>query len=90
MKIRKLQLVLLLLFDAAFKSVAASFPPQPQAIPPPVGAPLPIDSEIWILFASGIALGMYFFLKNPKSKANLYEKKAKIKIESQTINVLTK
>ncbi|OXE96078.1 hypothetical protein BC749_1271 [Flavobacterium araucananum] len=64
MKIRKLELLLALFLCAAFKSVAAPSPPQPQAIPPPVGGP--IDSEISILFTSGVALGMYLFLKKPK------------------------
>jgi len=67
MKIKQLKILLALFFCTVFKSVAAPSPPQPQSIPPPVGAPVPIDSEIWILFASGVVLGIYFFLKNPKS-----------------------
>jgi hypothetical protein len=67
MKIRKLQLLLILFFSVTFKSAAAPFPPQPQSIPPPVGDPVPIDSEISILFASGVLLGIFFLLKKPKS-----------------------
>lgn len=69
MKIRKLKLLLALFFCIAFKSFAAPSPPQPQAIPPPVGDPAPIDSEIWILFASGLLLGIFFLFKNSKSTA---------------------
>jgi len=67
MKIRKLQLLLILFFSVTFKSAATPFPPQPQSIPPPVGDPVPIDGEISILFASGVLLGIFFLLKKPKS-----------------------
>jgi len=66
MKIRKLQLLLLLCFSITFRGVAAPDPPQPRSIPPPVGDPVPINSEISILFASGILLGIFFLLKRPK------------------------
>ncbi|MBF4485486.1 MULTISPECIES: hypothetical protein [unclassified Flavobacterium] len=66
MKIRKLQLLLLLFISVTIKSVAAPFPPQPRSIPPPVGDPVPINSEISILFVSGVLLGIFFLLKRPK------------------------
>lgn len=69
MKIRKLKLLLALFFYFTFKSIAAPPLPQPQAIPPPVGDPVPIDSEIFILFASGVLLGIFYLLKKPKSVA---------------------
>lgn len=66
MKIRKLQLLLILLLGVTLKSAAAPQLPEPQSIPPPVGAPVPIDSEISILFASGVLLGVYFLIKRRK------------------------
>lgn len=67
MKIRKLQLLLLLLFGLIFKSMGAPDPPQPRSIPPPVGAPVPLDSEIWILLVSGVLLGIFFLVKKRKA-----------------------
>ena len=47
-----------------FLTVAVSAaPPQPQAIPPPVGSQVSINSNIMFLFASGILLGAYFVIK---------------------------
>lgn len=67
MKIRKLPLLLALFIFIAFKSYALPPLPQPQSIPPPVGDQVPIDSEISILFAGGVLLGLFYFLKKPKS-----------------------
>ncbi|MEP6804513.1 MAG: hypothetical protein ABI892_08315 [Flavobacterium sp.] len=71
MKIRKLKLLLAVFVCFIFKSYAAPAPPlpQPQAIPPPVGDPAPIDSEIWILMLSGVSLGIYFLIKKTKPKS---------------------
>ncbi|MFZ0597867.1 MAG: hypothetical protein WAM46_12875 [Flavobacterium sp.] len=71
MKIRKLKLLLAVFLCFIFKSNAAPAPPlpQPQAIPPPVGDPAPIDSEIWILMLSGVSLGIYFLIKKTKPKS---------------------
>lgn len=70
MKIRKLKLLLALFVLLSVKSYAIPAPPvpQPQSIPPPVGAPVPIDSEIWTLFLGGILLGIFFILKKTKPK----------------------
>lgn len=38
-------------------------PPQPNSIPPPVGAPVTINKDIMLLFASGILLGAFFVIK---------------------------
>jgi hypothetical protein len=47
-----------------FITIAATpGPPQPQAIPPPVGAPVTINKDIMLLFASGILLGAFFVIK---------------------------
>jgi hypothetical protein len=69
MKIRKLKLLLALFVCLAFKSYAAPPLPQPQAIPPPVGDPAPIDSEIWILMLSGVLLGVFFLIQKTKPKS---------------------
>ncbi|MBS7232157.1 hypothetical protein KHA90_14095 [Flavobacterium psychroterrae] len=71
MKIRKLKLLLAVFVCFIFKSYCAPAPPlpQPQAIPPPVGDPAPIDSEIWILMLSGVSLGIYFQIKKTKPKS---------------------
>lgn len=76
MKIRKLQLLLLLFFSVTFKSAAMPFPPQPQSIPPPVGDPVPIDSEISILCAGGVLLGFFFLLKRQKSISQTFVEKS--------------
>ncbi|MBF4491275.1 hypothetical protein IR010_01895 [Flavobacterium sp. MR2016-29] len=68
MKVRKFNLLSALFLCLAFKSYAVPFPPQPQSIPPPVGDPVPIDSQILILFAGAVLLGMFYLLKKPKSK----------------------
>lgn len=71
MKIRKLQLLLALFFCITFNSYA--FPPPPEPQPrgiPPVGDPVPINSEIALLFAGGILLGVFYFVKKPKSTAS--------------------
>ena len=68
MKVRKLNLVVLVLF-IAFKSNAANPPPpQPASIPPPVGAEVPIDSNISVLFLIGTALGLFFISRRISQK----------------------
>lgn len=67
MKSEKLILLLALCLGMNLNSHAQPFPPQPRAIPPPVGAPVPIDSEIWMLLVSGVLLGVFFILKKLKS-----------------------
>lgn len=68
MKIRKFKLLFAVFFCIAFKSYAIpDLPlPQPRGIPP-VGDQVPIDSEIIILFAGGILLGIFFLLRKSKS-----------------------
>jgi hypothetical protein len=68
MKIKNLKLLAVVLFFA-FKSNAADPPaPQPSSIPPPVGAQVPIDSNILVLMSGGIVLGLFFIFKSNKSK----------------------
>jgi hypothetical protein len=71
MKIRKLQLLLVFLFGLTLKSMGAPDPPKPNAIPPPVGAPVPLDSGISLLMASGVLLGIYFLLKKRNATPDL-------------------
>jgi hypothetical protein len=80
MEIRKLQLFIALFF-CFFCKIYASFPPppQPRSIPPPVGDPVPIDSEILILFISGVLLGIFFILKNGNQLYTIERIKAHIK-----------
>ncbi len=70
MKFKTLKLIVALLFVSiqTYASTPAGQPPPPQpaAIPPPVGDPLPIDSSIAVLFASGLLLGAFFKLKKNK------------------------
>lgn len=69
MKARKLKLLTLLISITVKSYAIPPLPlPQPRGIPP-VGDPVPIDSEIWILFAGGLLLGIYYFLKRAKSTA---------------------
>jgi hypothetical protein len=68
MKLRKLNLLVLVLF-IAFKSNAANPPPpQSASIPPPVGAAVPIDSNISVLFLIGVALGLFFISRRISQK----------------------
>ena len=68
MRVKNLKLLAVVLFFA-FKSNAANPPaPQPSSIPPPVGAQLPIDSNILVLMSGGIVLGFFFIFKTNKSK----------------------
>jgi hypothetical protein len=91
MKIRKLKLLLALFICLAFKSYAIPTPPipQPEAIPPPVGDPAPIDSEIWILMLSGILLGGFFLLKKtgPNAVISILSEKKSIN-STQKIKLL--
>ena len=68
MKVRKLNLVVLVLF-IAFKSNAANPPPpQPASIPPPVGTEAPIDSNLSVLFLFGTALGLFVISRRINQK----------------------
>jgi hypothetical protein len=67
MKVKKLKLLLALFVSLAYKSFAQPFPPRPRSIPPPVGDPVPIDSEIWILIVGALLLGLFFIRKKTKS-----------------------
>jgi hypothetical protein len=69
MKTEKLILLFAWFACVTHESYAQPFPPQPRAIPPPVGAPVPIDSEIWILVLSGVLLGIFFLIKKAKPTA---------------------
>ncbi|WP_394774185.1 hypothetical protein [Flavobacterium sp.] len=90
MKIRKLKLLLALFVCLAYKSYGAPAPPlpQPEAIPPPVGDPAPIDSEIWILMLSGILLGGFFLTKKTSPKAAIYTLPEQKSINSKHIKLL--
>lgn len=68
MKVRKIKLLAVILL-LAFKSNAAD-PPEPRAasIPPPVGAPLSIDSNVLVAMSAAIVLGVFFISKKNKSK----------------------
>ena len=54
--------LLLALFYVITKAIRSRHPQTSStpSYPPPVGDPVPIDSEIWILFASGVLLGLFF------------------------------
>lgn len=65
MKIQKSSILLALFISIACKCYSISNPPKPRSIPP-VGDQVPIDSEIWILIASAILLGIFYFLRKPK------------------------
>lgn len=66
MKFIKLKLLTAVLFVTLKISAAVPSPPQPASIPPPVGDQVPIDSNILLLFASGIVLGSFFYIKKNK------------------------
>lgn len=68
MKVKKLKLLFALFLCITFDSYAMPDPPKPQPRGiPPVGDQVPIDSEIAILFAAGILLGLFFLLRKTKS-----------------------
>jgi hypothetical protein len=70
MKIRKLKLLFALFLCISFNSYAMPDLPQPQPRGiPPVGDPVPIDNELWIVFVSALLLGIFYLLKNSKSTA---------------------
>lgn len=60
MKYIKPTLVIIIFFLTIAVEAA---PPQPNSIPPPVGAPVTINKDIMLLFASGILLGAFFVIK---------------------------
>lgn len=60
MKYIKPTLVIIIFFLTIAVEAA---PPQPKSIPPPVGAPVTINKDIMLLFASGILLGAFFVIK---------------------------
>lgn len=66
MKARKLLLALFFCITYTSNAMPDLPVPQPRGIPP-VGDPVPIDSEIAILFAVGILLGLFFILRKSKS-----------------------
>ena len=68
MKVRKLNLVILVLFITFKINAAHPTPPQPASIPPPVGAEVPIDSNISVLFLFGAALGLFFISRRISQK----------------------
>jgi len=67
MKTEKLTLLLAFFVGITLRSYSQPFPPQPRAIPPPVGAPVPIDDEIWILLLAGLFLGIFLVLRKIKT-----------------------
>jgi hypothetical protein len=68
MKVKKLKLLFALFLSIATNSYAMPDLPQPQPRGiPPVGDPVPIDSEIVLLFVAGILLGIFYFLRKSKS-----------------------
>jgi hypothetical protein len=69
MKIQKSNILLTVFFSVATKCYSIPDPPEPRSIPPPVGDPVPIDSEIWILIASAIFLGIFYILRKQKLSA---------------------
>lgn len=66
MKIKTLQLSIILFFYTCFK-ISAAPPPPPPGIPPPVG--LPIDGDIPMLLVSAILFGIFAISR--KRKVNL-------------------
>ena len=67
MKIKTLQLSIILFFYASFK-ISAAPPPPPPGIPPPVG--LPIDSDISLLLVSAVLLGIFVIRRKRKLNLN--------------------
>lgn len=70
-KLQKIVLFILLLLTnmAMFAQEIAQAPPPPQrTIDPPPGLVVPIDENVWVLFAAGLFFGGYVAYKKWRAK----------------------